>query len=116
MHRLVDPIPMRRSREHDRKRPAPTVDELRREFPGLAQPILSIETIFVSDETVTVLGSVRKTYVLSADLIINGHLVPIGSDGRFCAIAKLHGYEGLNLSLETGIHGAVTLDVPLKAR
>lgn len=94
---------------------APTTDELRVEFPDLERSILSLESICVSDETVAVAGSVSPGFVLTGDLVINGHLVPIDTGGRFWAIVKLQGYRGLNLSLETGIHGTVTLEVPLTA-
>jgi hypothetical protein len=94
---------------------APGADELRTKVPDLERSIISLESICVSEETVAVSGSVSPGFVLTGDLVINGHLVPFDTVGRFWAVVKLQGHTGLNLSLETGIHGTVTLDVPLKA-
>ena len=94
---------------------APTSEELRTAFPDLERSILNLESVFVSDETVSVVGSVSQGFILASDLVINGNRVPIDTGGRFCAIVRLQGYGGLSLSLETGIHGTIALDVPLKA-
>lgn len=95
---------------------APSDEELRGEFPDLDRSILNLDSIFVTDETVAVAGSVSSGFVLTSDLVINGNRVPIDAGGRFCAVLKLQGYWGLSLSLETGIHGTIALEVPLKAR
>lgn len=95
---------------------APSGEELRGELPDLERSILSLDSIFVTDETVAVAGSVSSGFVLTSDLVINGNCVPIDAGGRFCAVMKLQGYSGLSLSLETGIHGTIALEVPLKAR
>lgn len=79
------------------------------------RPIVSLESITLSNETVAVSGTVSPAFVLAPDLIINGHLVPIDSGGRFWAVVRLAGYDGLSLSLATGIHGTVTFELPLKA-
>lgn len=94
----------------------PSDEELRGEFPDLDRSILNLDSIFVTDETVAVAGSVSSGFVLTSDLVINGNRVPIDAGGRFCAVLKLQGYWGLSLSLETGIHGTIALEVPLKAR
>lgn len=94
----------------------PSDEELRGESPDLDRSILNLDSIFVTDETVAVAGSVSSGFVLTSDLVINGNRVPIDAGGRFCAVLKLQGYWGLSLSLETGIHGTIALEVPLKAR
>jgi hypothetical protein len=95
---------------------APSGEELCGGLPDLDRSILNLDSIFVTDETVAVAGSVSSGFVLTSDLVINGNRVPIDAGGRFCAVVKLQGYWGLSLLLETGIHGTIALEVPLKAR
>lgn len=111
--RLVDPPLL--SRLPDLLNIAFEAEELPPRISGLERPIVTLESITISDETVAVSGSVSRAFILTSDLIINGHFVPIDSDGRFWAVVRLQGYDGLSLSLETGIHGTITLDLPLKA-
>lgn len=111
--RAVDPLA---SEDVSEWSDTPSDEELRGEFPDLDRSILNLDSIFVTDETVAVAGSVSSGFVLTSDLVINGNRVPIDAGGRFCAVLKLQGYWGLSLSLETGIHGTIALEVPLKAR
>jgi hypothetical protein len=81
----------------------------------LGGPILKFDSISVSDEVVAVAGSVREALALVSDLGINGQRVPIDDRGKFFAVVRLEGYDGLSLWLDAGIHGDFALDVPLKA-
>lgn len=90
-------------------------DPLAQEAADPEPPALRFDTITVSDDAVAVAGSVRDYLVLTADLVINGQRVPIDTRGRFFAVVRLEGYEGLSLWLDAGIHGTLAFDVPLNA-
>lgn len=94
---------------------APSVEELHCGFPALELPVLSLGTLFVSDDSVAVSGAVSSEVAPTAELEINGHRVPVAEWGSFCAVVRLQGQTRLKLSLNTEAQKRVTLDLPLRS-
>jgi hypothetical protein len=82
---------------------------------GGDRPALVFDTITVSDDAAAIAGRVSERLALVADLCINGQYVPLDMQGRFFAVVRFEGYKGLSIWLDAGIHGELTLDLPLRA-
>ena len=79
------------------------------------RPAVKFDTITVSDEAAAVAGPVTDWLAMTSQLMINGQHVPLDNDGRFFAVVRLEGYDGISFWLDAGIHGEVSLDLPLRA-
>jgi hypothetical protein len=98
----------------ERPAPAPAIEVLEpEERRRNGSAALTLETITACKETVAVTGAVAPSLV-HAELRVNGRLVPIDSDGTFCAIVVLLGKRGVTLTLESASGVCAVLELPLR--
>lgn len=92
---------------------APTADEIVQSFPSAEQPVISLKSVFVSDETVSLCGSVSPELASNAELQINGYPIPITFSGSFAGVVTLGGAWNVEIALSVPTGERVVLRLPV---
>lgn len=92
---------------------APLNEELESTVTEPTLPIITLGSIFVTDTTVSLCGSVSPELAQTGELRVNGYPVPITFGGCFAAVVRLEGGFGVEIALETPVGERYVLRLPM---